>query len=82
MITHDARWSLPRGNTLVPSRWQATPPPPPLAGDVPVERRRPQRGDGVVDAIREEAGNLRSGAKWAAVSSASVPAGRRKVRAE
>ena len=24
MITHDARWSLPRGNTLVPSRWQAT----------------------------------------------------------
>jgi len=25
MITHDARWSLPRGNTLVPSRWQATP---------------------------------------------------------
>jgi len=27
MITHDARWSLPRGNTLVPSRWQATPGP-------------------------------------------------------
>jgi hypothetical protein len=26
MITHDPRWSLPRGNTLVPSRWQATPP--------------------------------------------------------
>jgi hypothetical protein len=25
MITHDPRWSLPRGNTLVPSRWQATP---------------------------------------------------------
>ena len=24
MITHDPRWSLPRGNTLVPSRWQAT----------------------------------------------------------
>jgi hypothetical protein len=23
MITHDPRWSLPRGNTLVPSRWQA-----------------------------------------------------------
>jgi hypothetical protein len=26
MIAHDQRWSLPRGNTLVPSRWQATPP--------------------------------------------------------
>jgi hypothetical protein len=25
MITHDLRWSLPRGNTPVPSRWQATP---------------------------------------------------------
>jgi hypothetical protein len=25
MITHDQRWSLARGNTLVPSRWQATP---------------------------------------------------------
>jgi hypothetical protein len=24
MITHDRRWSLPRGNTPVPSRWQAT----------------------------------------------------------
>jgi len=24
MITHDPRWSLPRGNTLVPLRWQAT----------------------------------------------------------
>jgi hypothetical protein len=24
MITHDLRWSLPRGNPLVPSRWQAT----------------------------------------------------------
>jgi hypothetical protein len=24
MITHDPRRSLPRGNTLVPSRWQAT----------------------------------------------------------
>ena len=24
MITHDPRWSLTRGNTLVPSRWQAT----------------------------------------------------------
>jgi len=24
MITHDLRWSLPRGNTPVPSRWQAT----------------------------------------------------------
>jgi hypothetical protein len=24
MITHNARWSLPRGNTPVPSRWQAT----------------------------------------------------------
>jgi hypothetical protein len=24
MLTHDPRWSLPRGNTLVPSRWQAT----------------------------------------------------------
>ena len=24
MITHDPRWSFPRGNTLVPSRWQAT----------------------------------------------------------
>jgi hypothetical protein len=24
MITRDPRWSLPRGNTLVPSRWQAT----------------------------------------------------------
>jgi hypothetical protein len=24
MITHDPRWSLPRGNTLVPSRRQAT----------------------------------------------------------
>ena len=28
MITHDQRWSLPRGNTLVPSRWQATRPDP------------------------------------------------------
>jgi hypothetical protein len=55
---------------------------PPLAGDVPVERWRPQRGDGVVDAIREKAANLCSGGMWAAVSSASVPAGRRKVRAE
>ena len=26
MITHDPRWSLPRGNTPVPSRWQATVP--------------------------------------------------------
>jgi len=25
MINHDQRWSLPRGNTPVPSRWQATP---------------------------------------------------------
>jgi hypothetical protein len=25
MITHDPRWSLPRGNPPVPSRWQATP---------------------------------------------------------
>ena len=25
MLSHDNRWSLPRGNTLVPSRWQATP---------------------------------------------------------
>jgi hypothetical protein len=25
MITPDQRWSLPRGNTPVPSRWQATP---------------------------------------------------------
>ena len=24
MITPDQRWSLPRGNTPVPSRWQAT----------------------------------------------------------
>ena len=24
MISPGARWSLPRGNTLVPSRWQAT----------------------------------------------------------
>jgi hypothetical protein len=24
MITHDLRWSLPRGNPPVPSRWQAT----------------------------------------------------------
>jgi hypothetical protein len=24
MITHDRWWSLTRGNTLVPSRWQAT----------------------------------------------------------
>jgi|GEM_PF-6012712 len=24
MITQDLRWSLPRGNTPVPSRWQAT----------------------------------------------------------
>jgi hypothetical protein len=24
MITLDLRWSLPRGNTPVPSRWQAT----------------------------------------------------------
>jgi PhnB protein len=24
MINHDQRWSLPRGNTPVPSRWQAT----------------------------------------------------------
>jgi hypothetical protein len=24
MIAHDPRWSLPRGNTLVPSGWQAT----------------------------------------------------------
>jgi hypothetical protein len=24
MITHDQAWSLPRGNTQVPSRWQAT----------------------------------------------------------
>jgi len=24
MITHDPRWSLTRGNTLVLSRWQAT----------------------------------------------------------
>ena len=24
MITHDQRWSLPPGNTLVLSRWQAT----------------------------------------------------------
>jgi hypothetical protein len=24
MISHDARWPLPHGNTLVPSRWQAT----------------------------------------------------------
>jgi hypothetical protein len=24
MLSHDNRWSLPRGNTLVPSRWQAT----------------------------------------------------------
>jgi hypothetical protein len=24
MITHDPRWSLPRDNTPVPSRWQAT----------------------------------------------------------
>ena len=24
MISHDPRWSLPRGSTLVPSRWQAT----------------------------------------------------------
>jgi hypothetical protein len=24
MITHDQSWSLPRGNTPVPSRWQAT----------------------------------------------------------
>jgi hypothetical protein len=24
MIAHDLRWSLPRGNTPVPSRWQAT----------------------------------------------------------
>jgi hypothetical protein len=24
MITHDQRWSLPRGNTLVPSGWRAT----------------------------------------------------------
>jgi hypothetical protein len=24
MITHDQRWSHPRGNTPVPSRWQAT----------------------------------------------------------
>lgn len=24
MLTHDNRWSLPRGNTQVPSRWQAT----------------------------------------------------------
>jgi hypothetical protein len=24
MITHDPRWSHPRGNTPVPSRWQAT----------------------------------------------------------
>jgi hypothetical protein len=31
MITHDLRWSLPRGNTLVPSRWQATPSAPPRA---------------------------------------------------
>jgi hypothetical protein len=26
MITLDLRWSLPRGNPLVPSRWQATTP--------------------------------------------------------
>jgi hypothetical protein len=32
MITHDRRWSLSRGNTPVPSRWQAT-------------SRRPVRGD-------------------------------------
>jgi hypothetical protein len=24
MLTHDPRWSLPHGNTPVPSRWQAT----------------------------------------------------------
>jgi hypothetical protein len=24
MLTHDNRWSLPRGNPPVPSRWQAT----------------------------------------------------------
>jgi hypothetical protein len=24
MINHDQRWSLSRGNTPVPSRWQAT----------------------------------------------------------
>jgi hypothetical protein len=24
MLSHDSRWSLPRGNTLVPSGWQAT----------------------------------------------------------
>jgi hypothetical protein len=24
MITHDMKWSLPHGNTPVPSRWQAT----------------------------------------------------------
>ena len=24
MINHDQSWSLPRGNTPVPSRWQAT----------------------------------------------------------
>jgi transposase-like protein len=35
MITHDQRWSLPRGNTLVPSRWQATVPKP-----FPLEFRR------------------------------------------
>ena len=30
MISHDRRWSLPRGNTPVPSRWQAT-----LTGPLP-----------------------------------------------
>src|SRR6266566_9914373 len=35
MLSHDHRWSLPPGNTPVPSRWQATPQsrqglPPPL----------------------------------------------------
>jgi hypothetical protein len=38
MITHDRRRSLPRGNALVPSRWQAT-----------LERRDVAVGDHIAD---------------------------------